>query len=163
MFWRVVKTVIFSGIAPLSVGFLIPRWLKQRFGAPNVFGGIPGLVVACVLLGCGVLLYCWCAWDFVSRGEGTPAPMDAPKKLVVSGPYRYVRNPMYVAVLCLIAAQVAEHLLKPLLIYFLAIFAAFHLFVLGYEEPHLRKVFGVPYEEYCQRVDRWLPRLRPPE
>ena len=163
MLWRLVKTVIFSGIAPLSVGILIPVSIEHRFAGPNVFGGIPGLAVTRVLLGCGVLLYCWCAWDFVSRGEGTPAPIDAPKKLVVSGPYRYVRNPMYVAVLCLIASQLAGHLSKPLLIYFLAIFAAFHLFVVGYEEPHLRKVFGVPYEQYCRRVHRWRPRLRPAE
>ena len=161
MFWRLVKTAIFTGIAPLSVGILIPAWLEDRYGTPDVIFGMPTAIAGYIFLVYGIVLYLWCAWDFVRKGKGTPAPIDAPRKLVVSGPYRYVRNPMYVAVLCMIAAQVLHYFSKAVVVYFFSIFAAFHLFVLLYEEPHLRAVFGEEYQDYCRRVSRWLPRIRP--
>jgi len=91
---------------------------------------------------------------------GTPAPIDAPRVLVIKGLYRYVRNPMYVGVLCLIASQALFWRSYPILVYMIFIVACFHLFVIAYEEGHLKHVFGEQYEEYCKRVPRWLPRLR---
>jgi protein-S-isoprenylcysteine O-methyltransferase Ste14 len=97
---------------------------------------------------------------FVRKGRGTPAPVLPPKHLVVSGAYQYVRNPMYVAI---VVALVGEGLaLGSVLVlgYSVVVAVAFDLFIRFYEEPHLRKVFGAEYEEYCRRVRRWLPSLR---
>jgi protein-S-isoprenylcysteine O-methyltransferase Ste14 len=97
---------------------------------------------------------------FVRKGHGTPAPVLPPTHLVVSGAYRYVRNPMYVAI---VVALVGEGLaLGSVLVlgYSVAVAVAFDLFISLYEEPHLRKVFGTEYEEYRRGVRRWLPSLR---
>jgi len=101
----------------------------------------------------------WCAWDFAETGLGTPAPIDEPHVLIVKGLYRYVRNPMYVGVGCLIASRALFWQSFPVLIYLIFVATCFHLFVIAYEEPHLKRVFGAEYEEYCRRVHRWLPRI----
>ena len=106
-------------------------------------------------------MYLWCAWDFAVKGMGTPAPIDAPKKLVVNGLYRFVRNPMYLGVFCLILSQAMTRYSRPIPVYFVFVGVCFHLFIVLYEEPHLRKVFGREYEDYCRHVRRWIPRLRP--
>jgi hypothetical protein len=93
-------------------------------------------------------------------GRGTPAPIDPPKELVVRGLYRFARNPMYVGVLAVIAGQSWLFGSPPLAIYALAVFACFHVFVIAYEEPTLRRHFDGAYERYCAAVPRWLPRLR---
>jgi protein-S-isoprenylcysteine O-methyltransferase Ste14 len=160
VFWRVVKTLIFTGIASLSVGILLPAWIGWRHGTASPANWPLRLALQYFLYGFGAALYLWCAWDFVSRGEGTPAPIDAPRHLVISGPYRLVRNPMYVAVCSLIAAQLVRGYSKWILLYLLSVSLLVHLFVVLYEEPHLRKVFDGAYEEYCQRVHRWIPRFR---
>jgi protein-S-isoprenylcysteine O-methyltransferase Ste14 len=109
----------------------------------------------------GALIYLWCAWDFSVKGLGTPAPIGAPKYLVVNGLYRFVRNPMYVGVACLIAGQsIARSSVATL--YYLSIFLiCVNLFILFYEEPHLRRAFGEQYEDYCRNVPRWIPRITP--
>ena len=102
-----------------------------------------------------------CVWDFGWTGRGTPAPMIPPQRLVVVGLYRHVRNPMYLAVLALIAGQ-ALLLGRPRLLgYGAAVFAAVYAFVRGYEEPTLRARYGAPYEAYRRAVPGWWPRLRP--
>ena len=98
---------------------------------------------------------------FALRGLGTPAPVLPPSRLVVTGLYRHVRNPMYVAVVSLIVGQ-GLVLGDPRVIgYGACVWLAFHLFVLGYEEPTLRRTFGAEYERFCANVPRWIPRLRP--
>ena len=119
------------------------------------------LVLAIALLALGGAVYAWCVWDFASFGRGTPAPIDAPRKLVVRGLYRYTRNPMYVGVLTVILGQAALFRSPGLLVYAGGVAACFHLFVTGYEEPHLAGAFGADYEAYRARVPRWLPRPRP--
>ncbi len=119
------------------------------------------LVATVTLFLIGALIYLWCAWDFSVKGLGTPAPIDAPKKLVLSGLYRYVRNPMYIGVVCLILAQIVLKWSREIFAYLAVVVVSFNLFVLFYEEPHLRRVFGEQYEEYCRNVPRWIPRLRP--
>jgi protein-S-isoprenylcysteine O-methyltransferase Ste14 len=158
MFWRLAKTTVFSIVVPGSVGLLLPRLLlnpRQRWqilpAAQQAAGA--AFIVA------GVLIYLWCAWDFVVRGLGTPAPIDAPKKLVVNGLYRYTRNPMYVGVAAIILGQTVYYGSLPVAVYLFLIGALFHMFVLLYEEPTLRRTFGEPYEEYCRSVPRWLPHL----
>ena len=150
-----IKTLIFSIFVPGSVAGFIPLLLVQGQSVapfPWALGFIP--------LGAGVALYLWCASEFTFTGKGTPAPIDAPKYLVVRGPYRWVRNPMYVAVLSAILGEALLFRSWSLVIYALFVFVVVHLFVTLYEEPTLREQFADSYERYTQQVSRWL--LRPP-
>ncbi len=118
------------------------------------------LQVAGMVIGAaGGAVALWCVFTFALVGRGTPAPFDAPRRLVTQGPYRFVRNPMYIgAGLTLVgAALFCESLL--LLSYAGLFFLATHLFVLRYEEPALRRTFGREYETYCRRVRRWWPTV----
>ena len=98
---------------------------------------------------------------FAVKGLGTPAPVFPPRHLVVSGLYCYVRNPMYVAVIAVIAGQALVFANLRLLAYGAAVWLAFHLFVLFFEEPTLQRAFGAEYEAFCAAVPRWTPRLTP--
>jgi len=118
---------------------------------------LPGAVV--MLVGLGWLL--WCVRDFYVSGKGTLAPWDPPKKLVVVGLYRHVRNPMYVGVLTLVAGW-ALLLASPVLLgYALILAVGFHVRVLMNEEPWLESRFGADWRQYRSEVRRWLPRLAP--
>ena len=108
----------------------------------------------------GASIYLRCVWDFLSFGRATPAPIDAPKKLVVRGLYRHSRNPMYLGVLTVILGWAVLFRSVSVAIYALAVGACFHTFVMAYEEPHLKAVFGNEYETYRARVGRWIPRIR---
>jgi len=162
--WVLFKTAIFTALAPYVVGLRLPEYVHQAFThetdahtlAPSQL-----FVLGVLLLLLGAVMYLWCAWDFAVKGMGTPAPIDAPKNLVINGIYRYVRNPMYLGVLCLIVSQAINFYSRPILVYLIFVGLCFHLFIVLYEEPHLRKVFGAQYEEYCRNVPRWIPRLRP--
>jgi protein-S-isoprenylcysteine O-methyltransferase Ste14 len=104
-----------------------------------------------------------CVWDFGRTGRGTPAPMIPPKKLVIVGAYRYVRNPMYLGfIFGWIGLWIVfgKATLLAIVIAF-AVVLGVALFVVLYEEPTLRRKFGSQYEEYCRHVPRWIPRLRP--
>jgi protein-S-isoprenylcysteine O-methyltransferase Ste14 len=98
---------------------------------------------------------------FALQGVGTPAPVFPTQRLVVSGFYRYVRNPMYVAVVSIVLGQALVFGDVRVLAYGVVAWLVTHLFVLFYEEPTLRRTFGVEYENYCKHVRRWVPRLRP--
>ena len=98
---------------------------------------------------------------FALEGLGTPAPIAPPRNLVVSGLYRHVRNPIYVAVVAVILGQAVLFADWRLLGYGALIWLAFHTFVLAYEEPTLRQSYGAEYESYRANVPRWLPRLTP--
>ena len=116
---------------------------------------IAGMIVATA----GALLALWCVVTFVAIGKGTPAPFDPPRRLVVRGPYRFVRNPMYLGG-ALALAGAALFYQSLLLLACGSIFAlAFGLFVLFYEEPTLRRTFGTDYKAYCHQVPRWCPHL----
>lgn len=121
--------------------------------ALSVVAGIVGLV------GTGELLHC--IWGFAVHGKGTLAPLDPPKVLVVREAYGYTRNPMYVAVVVVLVSEAVFFGSTALLIYAGIGFLGFHLFVLGYEEPHLRRQFGTLYDQYCRAVARWGIRFRP--
>jgi len=107
----------------------------------------------------GVLVVAWCVGVFVARGKGTPAPFDAPRVFVASGPYRYVRNPMYIGAMMIILG--AGLLLMSLSIVILTglFWLCAHLFVWLYEEPVLTKRFGEDYCRYEATVRRWVPRF----
>lgn len=98
---------------------------------------------------------------FALQGLGTPAPVFPTRHLVVSGLFRYVRNPMYIAVVSLVLGQGFFFGSIPVLEYGAAVWVGFHFFVLLYEEPTLRSSYGHDYQDFCQHVPRWIPRLRP--
>lgn len=152
MFWRLVKTLLFTLVMPGTVGVYLPQWMKNDGVALPVAMRAAGLA----LFACGAAIYFWCAWDFVSKGLGTPLPIDAPRVLVVKGLYRFTRNPMYVGVLSVILGQALYYGSLRVARYGGVVLAGFYLFVLFYEEPKLRRLFGEQYEEYCRNVPRWL-------
>lgn len=154
-----LKTLIFTLVVPGTVLVYLPYWIATRTAfLPRLDPG-PLKYLAILPLAAGGLAYLWCAWDFATKGRGTPAPIDAPKELVVQGLYRYVRNPMYVGGVTIIAGHVLWSGSLALVLYGLAFFSAAHLFVVLHEEPTLRRKFGDSYARYCRTVPRWIPRL----
>lgn len=129
-----------SGIAP-----------TKRIDWPQILGMILGSAGAAVALCCVV--------TFVWIGKGTPAPFDPSRRLVTRGPYRFVRNPMYIGAGLALAGAALFYESAPLLVYGCIFLLASHLFVLWYEEPTLRRTFGSEYEAYCHRVRRWRPHM----
>jgi protein-S-isoprenylcysteine O-methyltransferase Ste14 len=114
-----------------------------------------------MILGAGVAIYLWCAWDFATAGRGTPSPTDPPRALVERGLYRFSRNPMYVGVMLAALGQAAWALSPWTFVYAVALAILFHLRVVMYEEPVLRRSFGAAYDAYTARVPRWLGRRAP--
>ena len=152
---------LFFVVAPCLAAGLIPWWIGRwelhapLFGAPFtraigvllILAGVPGIVDS--------------FGRFALEGLGTPAPIAPPEKLVVTGLYRYVRNPMYVAVIGIILGQALLFADGRLLLYAALFWLACHAFVVAYEEPTLRRTFGAAYATFCANVPRWIPRLSP--
>jgi len=147
------KNLLFTVVVPGTVAVYVPLLFMRG----RSVGSGSWQLAAAVLFVIGGAIYSWCVWDFATFGRGTPAPIDAPKQLVVRGLYNYTRNPMYLGVLTTILGWAVLFREARILLYALCIGMCFHLFVVAYEEPHLRKVFGRSYAEYCGRVRRWLP------
>jgi protein-S-isoprenylcysteine O-methyltransferase Ste14 len=150
-----LKNLLFTVLVPGTVAGFVP-WLVTR-GESFSWGAWSAL--ALLLFAAGGAIYFSCLWDFASFGRGTPAPIDAPKKLVVRGLYRYTRNPMYLGVLTVILGWVVLSQALGLLIYGACVGTCFQLFVVFYEEPQLSRIFGESYREYQARVGRWLPKI----
>ena len=151
-----LKNLLFTMVAPGTVAVYAPLLIVQNRSAAS--GPLFAAALALLVLGGGI--YGWCVWDFAVFGRGTPAPIDAPKKLVVRGLYRYTRNPMYVGVLLVILGWAVLFRAATLVVYSLIVGTCFQLFIVLYEERHLQKEFGGGYDDYRGRVGRWLPRLR---
>jgi protein-S-isoprenylcysteine O-methyltransferase Ste14 len=135
-----------ASVQPLDarLPFGIPAWARL-IGWPLVLAG--------------ALLTLWCIITFVARGRGTPAPFDPPREFVAAGPYRYVRNPMYIGAFGVLLGS-GLILRSPSIVGLAALFLLLvHLLVLLYEEPALTSQFGDPYRQYKSSVHRWLPRL----
>lgn len=116
-------------------------------------------VVGIVVVTAGAALALWSVVTFAFVGRGTPAPFDPPRRLVVQGPYRVVRNPMYIGAALALGGAALFYQSFPLLGYTVLFSLITHLFVLWYEEPTLRRTFGNEYDGYCERVRRWWPRV----
>ena len=119
----------------------------------------PLWIVGIVAVIVGIAVLVWCTAGFVIFGRGTPNPVDPPRSLVARGIYRRVRNPMYVAIGVILAGEAMLFGSTALIVYAVALMAVFHVFVVSYEEPTLRRLFGSPYDEYCARVPRWIPTV----
>lgn len=153
LFRTLVVSLAFIGIVLVA----LPYWIIRRGGRAPVPVAVQALGV---LLGVvGAAAAAWCIRDFAVRGRGTPAPWDPPKRLVVTGPYRYVRNPMYVASLILLAGEALLFGSSGVAIYAAVVWLAYHLRVVLYEEPALRSQFGSEYDGYLAVVPRWIPRF----
>jgi protein-S-isoprenylcysteine O-methyltransferase Ste14 len=157
----VLGSMLFLIVAPGTVAGLIPWWIsrwKVQPVSPN-FLLVQALGVLVLLTGILVLLEAFAR--FALQGIGTPAPVLPTQHLVVTGLYRYVRNPMYVALVAAILGQSMILGNPDLALYAAIVWLVSHLFVVVYEEPALKKRFGDEYAEFSAHVPRWIPRLRP--
>jgi protein-S-isoprenylcysteine O-methyltransferase Ste14 len=157
----VLGTAAFLILAPGTVAGLIPWWISHWRLHPPFLGFPPFRAIGVLLIAAGVAVVLESFGRFALQGIGTPAPIFPTRHLVVEGVYRYVRNPMYVAVTSMILGQALLLGDRHLLEYAVLPWLAAHLFVLVYEEPTLRRSFGEEYELYCAHVPRWIPRLSP--
>ena len=156
----IAGSIVFLIIAPCVVAGYVPWLLCHWQMSPpwHGFRPIRWFGVLLVLAGVPVLLDSFAR--FALQGIGTPAPVAPTEHLVVTGLYRYVRNPMYVAVLLVIIGQGFFFANIRVLEYAVLVWIAFFLFVIFYEEPTLRNSFGSSYEDFHANVPRWIPRLR---
>jgi protein-S-isoprenylcysteine O-methyltransferase Ste14 len=152
----ILKTLLFTLVVPGTVIVYVP----YRIATPiPPLGWSAQSVVAALIILLGTVGYCATAFRFAIVGLGTPAPIAPTKTLVATGLHRYVRNPMYISVLLVVVGESILYDSWPVARYALFLWLAFHLFVLVYEEPTLRRQFGDSYVEYCARTRRWLPRF----
>jgi protein-S-isoprenylcysteine O-methyltransferase Ste14 len=147
--------------ATLFIGLLlvfVPGRILERSAIvrPAQLGTVEYAGIAAGLAGGALAL--WCIVTFAVVGRGTPAPFDPPRRLVVQGPYRYVRNPMYLGAALALSGAAVFYRSAPLFGYAGLFLLATHLFVVWYEEPTLARLFGAEYEAYRARVGRWLMR-----
>jgi protein-S-isoprenylcysteine O-methyltransferase Ste14 len=157
----ILGSIIFFIIAPFTIAGVIPWWLTRwQAQSPQVIMPVAQAAGAALAM-IGALMLLDSFARFALKGIGTPAPIFPTQHLVVSGLYRYVRNPMYVGVIAAILGQALMFMSQTLAIYGAIVWLAFHLFVLAYEEPTLRETFGAEYDEFRKHVPRWIPRLTP--
>jgi len=157
--WLAVRSALWAALLPgLFAGYIPWRFFGLREVRLDPSDPLDLLGLGAIALGAIVLI--GCIWEFARSGRGTLSPADPPRKLVVRGLYRFVRNPMYLSVTTIVLGEVALTRSRALLAYWAVWFLLVNLFVIGYEEPTLRRQFGVDYERYSSRVGRWLPRLR---
>jgi protein-S-isoprenylcysteine O-methyltransferase Ste14 len=150
LFWTIAFPGFFAGFVP---------W--QFFGLRDVRVAAlgPSQIAALACIGAGVVLLALCIVEFARSGKGTLSPLDPPRTLVVRGLYRYVRNPMYLSVTLIILGEAMLMRSSAMVVYWAIWFIWVNVFVVGYEEPTLRRMFGASYEEYTRRVGRWIPKL----
>jgi protein-S-isoprenylcysteine O-methyltransferase Ste14 len=162
--WLFLKNLLFTLLVPgFVVGWVPLRWFERypHWPAPADWAWPQFAAVILGAIAAGVFLHC--QWLFAVRGQGTPAPIDPPKKFVRRGLYKWVRNPMYLAVFTLVGAEALFLQSGHIGVYFVLLVCLIHVWVLLYEEEVLRRNFGAMYEDYRREVPRWLPRKpRPP-
>ena len=159
--YSLLRSAVFAALFIWLVMWLLPRWvgIHADLHAPQAeplrwIGLLPFIGGSVVMLSC--------VWRFGTTGEGTPLPLDPPQKFVAVGPYRYVRNPMYLGMAFALigeALMFAERASLARIVWLgITLVAITNCLVFFYEEPALRRKFGFEYEDYCRKVDRWLPR-----
>ncbi|HUB29761.1 MAG TPA: isoprenylcysteine carboxylmethyltransferase family protein [Terracidiphilus sp.] len=153
-----IRTITY---ASLFIGFVLVYLPARVLGWAGIirptlmsWPQIAGLLI-CAL---GAVIALWCVGAFAWLGKGTPAPFDPPRCLVIRGPYRFVRNPMYIGAATALAGAALFYQSTSLLAFVFGFLVVTHLFVLLYEEPTLKRTFGPEYVAYCAHVKRWWPR-----
>ena len=139
---------------PAAGAVYVPWLILAATGATIQPSGWPGAGLIVV----GLAIEVWCFWTFAVAGRGTPAPWDPPKRVVAEGPFRWVRNPIYIGAFIVVLGESWLFLSVPLLVYAILVALGIHVVVIAYEEPRLRERFGAEYEEYLRNVPRWIPR-----
>jgi protein-S-isoprenylcysteine O-methyltransferase Ste14 len=157
----VLGSALFFVVAPFLAAGVIPWWITHWDFEPPFLGVEVTRAIGVLLILAGVPGVVDSFARFALEGLGTPAPVAPPERLVVTGLYRYVRNPMYVSVVAIIVGQALLFENWRLIAYGAVFWLACHAFVLVYEEPTLRRKFGGQYEALCANVPRWIPRLTP--
>ena len=147
--------VLFIGFLLIYLPARLLAWSGILRPAAMELQQVAGMVIGAA----GAAVALWCIFTFASIGRGTPAPFDPPRRLVIQGPYRFVRNPMYIGSVLALSGAALFYESLPLLGYAGLFLLATHFFVVWYEEPALRRTFGQEYEAYCQQVRRWWPRV----
>jgi protein-S-isoprenylcysteine O-methyltransferase Ste14 len=155
-----LTATLFFVIAPGTVAGLLP-WSITRWQSPTPVAVVPRVVIAALMIIAGLVVLVRAFIRFVTEGRGTPLPAAPPERLVVGGDYRYVRNPMYVAILSIVLGQAVLFASPALVVYAVVLWVVMAAFVHWHEEPLLRRRFGDDYATYCRNVRAWRPRLRP--
>ena len=157
----ILGSALFFAVAPSTVAGLVPWWITRWEFRPSFFDLDATRAVGIVLIVAGLPGLVDSFARFALQGLGTPAPIAPTQNLVVTGLYRYVRNPIYIAVVAVILGQAILFGDSRLMTYGGLMWLAFHAFVLTYEEPVLAQSFGAEYEDFRANVPRWIPRLSP--
>jgi len=152
----VTYAALFIGFVLIYLPGRLLSWTGIVRPASIAVPQIAGMVIGAA----GAVVALSCIFTFATIGKGTPAPFDPPRRLVIRGPYRFVRNPMYIGAGLALASAALFYESLPLLGYAGLFLLATHAFVVLYEEPTLRRTFGQEYEAYCRQVRRWWPRVR---
>jgi protein-S-isoprenylcysteine O-methyltransferase Ste14 len=157
--WLALRSLLWTIVLPGVIAGYVP-WRFFGLGRADIDVGSARsfLGLSCIVL--GAMLLAACIVEFARSGRGTLSPADPPRHLVVRGLYRHVRNPMYLSVTVIILGEGLLLRSETLGLYCATWFLGANLFVIGYEEPTLRRRFGASYSEYTRHVGRWLPRLR---
>jgi len=162
---KLARHLLSVALLPFSVAVLVPLWLTRNNNISPVIGTTgPQMlvqVVGLLLLAVGLILFSAALRNFVTEGEGTLAPWDPPRRLVVRGPYRYVRNPMISGVVFVLFGEALTLLSRPHFIWALIFLVVNSIYIPLLEETGLRQRFGDSYVEYCRHVPRLIPRFRP--
>lgn len=158
--WLVLRTILWSTAFAGTFLVYIPWAFYGAWRSPLAFGE-PRMLAGLVVVALGAALVLACIFNFARHGRGTPAPMDAPRQLVVHGPYRHVRNPMYLGGALTMLGELIRVPSWAFAGYIAFWFAVIWWLVVGYEEPTLRSRFGEAYARYTRHVRRWIPRGRP--
>jgi protein-S-isoprenylcysteine O-methyltransferase Ste14 len=157
--WPAIGTLVFVLTVPATVVGVVPYLLSRwKIEAPLLGWSFTRWIGVLVFI-LGAPIFTDFILRFVREGRGTPAPIAPTQHLVVRGCFRYVRNPGYVGVLAMISGQGLFFGSRAIMVYAALVAVAFHLFVVLYEEPTLRRQFGDQYASYCRRVPRWIPRI----
>lgn len=153
-------------VLPFMVVVGIPHWLVERYGVGTEWPdgsmlAMLGLIVGGIVFLAGLTFFGWSLYLFATKGKGTLAPWDPPRKLVVTGPYRYVRNPMIAGVLMLVAGEALVHGSSTIGWWAFGFLAVNQIYFMILEEPQLERRFGESYRVYKSSVPRWIPRFTP--
>jgi len=159
------RHLVSIAVLPGTVAVVIPLWIARRGGAvlraPDTVVGVCAVVAGLVLIGCGLALFASSLRQFSAEGDGTLAPWDPPRRLVVHGPYRRVRNPMISGVIFVLFGEAALLRSTPLVQWAFLFLIINLIYIPLLEEPMLNARFGDEYRRYCEHVPRIVPRLRP--
>jgi protein-S-isoprenylcysteine O-methyltransferase Ste14 len=151
LLWTLLLPGFFAGYVPWR--FFGLSQARVSFSNPADLLGVLCIGLGAVLLGACIVQFAW-------SGRGTLSPVDPPRRLVVRGLYRYVRNPMYLSVTTIVLGEGLVVRSWALSVYWAIWFLGANLFVMGYEEPTLRQRFGASYDAYTKQVGRWFPKVR---